>query len=342
MCTEPVIDPATMPNLQSKIRNPKSRHVHLFFLDGVGMGGDDPAVNPFVTANLPHLTGLLGENWFLNSNGRLTTPRASLIPTDANLGLPGRPQSATGQAAILTGRNVSQLVGEHYGPKPNTAVADVIRQGTLFHDVAAAGGRAALITPYPQGYFDAIASGKRLLSSVPLAVTGAGFALMTADDLRNGRAVSPGFTNEGWRDHLGYTDIPLITLPEAGQRIAAIAREYDFSFFEHWPSDRSGHRGPLENAVRHLEMLDAAIGGLLAAWDDENGLLIITSDHGNIEDKTVRQHTRHPVPTILIGPGHAQLAARIHDLTDIAAVVRQFLGFEKQSTMNSQQSTSNS
>ncbi len=329
-----------MPNQKSKIQNPKSRHVHLFFMDGVGMGGDDPAANPFVTAALPYLTGLFGENWFF-PNGRLTTPRASLIPTDANLGLPGRPQSATGQAAILTGRNAPQLVGEHYGPKPNPAVAAVIRQGTLFHDVVAIGGRAALITPYPQPYFDAIASGRRLLSSVPLAVTDAGLPLMTAYDLRNGRAVSPGFTGAGWRDHLGYSDIPLITLAEAGQRIAAIAREHHFSFFEHWPSDRSGHRGSLDAAVSHLEMLDEAIGGLLAAWDDEHGLLIITSDHGNIEDKSQRRHTRNPVPTILAGRGHAEFAAQIHDLTDIAAAARQFLGLNQQSTANNQQLTVN-
>jgi hypothetical protein len=83
--------------------------------------------------------------------------------------MPGRPQSATGQATILTGRNVPELVGEHYGPKPNPAVAEVINAGNLFREVRNAGGSAALITPYPQGYFDAINSGKRLLSSVPMA-----------------------------------------------------------------------------------------------------------------------------------------------------------------------------
>jgi hypothetical protein len=294
-------------------------------MDGVGLGGPDPEVNPFVTAVLPNLTNLLGKNWHLSDGDRITTGRASLVPTDPNLGLPGRPQSATGQAAILTGRNVSQLVGEHYGPKPNTAVAAVIRQGSLFHEVAAAGGRTALITPYPQGYFDGINSGKRLLSSVPLAATSAGLSLMTADDLRNGRAVSPGFTGQGWHDHLGYTDIPIMTLAQAGAQIAAIAQTYHFSFFEHWPSDRSGHRGSLAQAVAHLEMIDGAIGGLLDAWNDENGLLIITSDHGNIEDKSQRQHTRNPVPTILIGPNHAHFAAQIHDLTNIAPIVREFL-----------------
>lgn len=301
------------------------RHVHLFFMDGVGLGGPDPAVNPFISAHLPHLNGLLGEDWFLQVAGPSTVERASFVHTDATLGIAGRPQSATGQATILTGRNVPQLIGRHYGPKPNEAVSAIVREGTLFHEVTAAGGSAALITPYPQRYFDAIESGRRLLSAVPLAATSAGLSLMTADDLRAGRAVSPGFTGEGWRDQLGYSDIPVLTLPEAGRRIAAIARSHTFTFFEHWPSDRRGHRGSLEEAVAHLEMIDAVLGGLFAAWDDQNGLLIITSDHGNIEAKDRRNHTENPVPTIIMGPDHAELAALVHDLTDIARVVRRFL-----------------
>ena len=163
------------------------------------------------------------------------------------------------------------------------------------------------------------------MPAVPLAATRAGLALMTADDLRNGRSVSPDFTAQGWHDHLGYTDIPLLTLPQAGQHIAHIARDYHFSFFEHWPTDMRGHRGSLAEAVAHLESIDAVIGGLLSAWDDEQGLLIITSDHGNIENKNHRKHTRNRVPTILIGKNHAQLAPHIHDLTDIAPAVRQTL-----------------
>ncbi len=303
---------------------------HIFFMDGVGLGGPDPAINPFVTAAIPNLTGLLGEGWFLAERGQITTPRASLAPTDATLGLPGRPQSATGQATILTGRNVPGLVGEHYGPKPNAAVAGVIRGGTLFHEVLADGGRAALITPYPERYFEAIESGRRLLSAVPLAATEAGLPLMGAAELRAGRAVSPDFTGAGWRDHLGYADIPVLSLPEAGRQIAAIAAEYNFSFFEHWPTDQTGHRGTLAEAVAHLEAVDAVLGGLLAAWDEACGLLVITSDHGNLEEKGHRQHTRNPVPTILVGRGHAAFAPLIHDLTDIAAVIRRHLGMPSQ------------
>ena len=303
-------------------------------MDGVGMGNNNPEINPFATAHLPNLTNLLGARWYLSPEnggpGRITTERATLVPTDPNMNMSGRPQSATGQATILTGRNVPQIVGEHYGPKPNKPVAAVVQEGNLFQEVVDAGGKAALITPYPQGYFDAINSGRRLYSSVPLAVTSAGLGLMTADDLRTGQAVSPGFTSQAWHDHLGYTDIPILTLYEAGQQIAIIAQSLQFSFFEHWPSDRSGHRGTLEEAVRHLEMIDEALGGLFAAWDWDNGLLIITSDHGNIEEKDHRQHTRNPVPTILFGRNHAQLASKINNLADIAPVVRTVLGLNQQ------------
>jgi hypothetical protein len=297
----------------------------VFFLDGVGLGGADPVINPFVSARLPHLTGLLGEGWYLTGQAPILGERASLARTDATLGMPGRPQSATGQATILTGQNVPRLIGEHYGPKPNAAVAAAIHQGTLFHQVLRAGGSAALLTPYPQRYFDGIKSGRRLYSSIPLAATSAGLSLMTAEDLSAGRAVSPDFTGAGWVHFLGYDNIPILSLDEAGRRLARLARDYHFSFFEHWPTDRTGHRGRLEEAIAHLEMLDSAIGGLLAEWDDRAGMLIITSDHGNIEEKDHRQHTLNPVPTILVGAGHQQAAAQIRDLTGIAPVVRSFL-----------------
>ena len=294
---------------------------HIFFMDGVGLGPADPAGNPFLSASMPYLTQLFGPAWFLNSTGRIITPRASLIPTDACLGVPGRPQSATGQATILTGRNVPQLIGEHYGPKPTPAIAAIIEQNNLFLDAVISAKPAALLSPYPQGFFDSWRRGKRLLSAVPLAATSAGLSLMTADDLRAGRAISPDFTGRGWHDHLGYDDTPIRSLEESGRDLAHLASHYHFSFFEHWPSDRLGHRGELSEAASHLESLDTVLGHLIENWD-HHGLLIITSDHGNIEEKRHRQHTINPVPTILVGPNHAELAQTIHDLSHIAALIR--------------------
>ena len=64
----------------SSLQSPNSRHVHLFFMDGVGLGGPDPASNPFVTAVLPNLTNLLGEDWYLAVIGQVATLAAEPMP----------------------------------------------------------------------------------------------------------------------------------------------------------------------------------------------------------------------------------------------------------------------
>lgn len=67
------------------------------FLDGVGLGPDDPKKNPFAKFDLPHLEGLLNRHCLVQNNHTvISTPRATLIPLDACLGVTGRPQSASG------------------------------------------------------------------------------------------------------------------------------------------------------------------------------------------------------------------------------------------------------
>ena len=297
------------------------------------MGENNPATNPFATADLPHLRHLLGPTWYVGSQPPIHTPRASLIPTDATMGIDGRPQSATGQATILTGRNVPAELGEHYGPKPNDGVRAALARGTLFSEAVAQGGTAALLTPYPERYFAAVARGKSLYSAVPQAAVYAGLALKTADDLRHGRALSPDLTGQGWRDHLGYADMPVLSTAEAGAQLARLAQSHTFSFFEHWPTDQLGHRGDLATARAHLQQLDEVLGSLFAHWDEANGLLIITSDHGNLEEIAHRQHTRNKVGTMLLGRGHAEWGGMVADLSDIAKVVRRFLGWEESHLM---------
>lgn len=302
-----------------------SPRILFIFLDGVGLGDDDPAYNPLAAASLPTLTGLLGGRRLLASTPRLEGSRATFIPTDPTLGVSGLPQSATGQAAILTGRNAPRLVGGHWGPKPNEAVAQVIRSHNIFRALVSRGRRAALVNAYPQRYFDAILSGRRIYSTIPLAVHSAGLPLFTLEDLRVGRALSADFTGEGWRRDLGYEDTPVHSPSEAGRLLARISAEYHFAFFEHWPTDIAGHRGSLEEAVRLVEHFDAVLGGLLEAWDDEAGLIVITSDHGNLEDKRTRHHTPNRVPTLVIGARRSEFADGLTDLTDIAPAALRFL-----------------
>lgn len=295
-----------------------SMRVLFVFLDGVGLGSDNPIVNPFAEAEMPNLQKLLGGQKMLALSAPYEGERATLRAIDANLDVDGLPQSATGQAVLLTGVNIPAALGYHYGPKPNPETAAFLHDGGIFGEVTRAGKRAALLNAYPPGYFHAIESGKRLYSSIPLAVTKAGLSLLTIADLVAGHAISADFTGEGLRERLGQADVPTLTLAQAGARLADLSARYDFSFFEYWLSDYAGHAQDLDGAVSLLERLDVAFGALVDAWKDDEGLILLTADHGNLEDLSTRKHTFNPVPLLLIGNKKAR---RLFDgVTNLAGV----------------------
>jgi len=276
--------------------------VLFLFLDGVGLGEDDPERNPFSTAEMPNLINLLEGRRLVDGSAPFEGKRATLLSVDAQMGVDGAPQSATGQAALLTGENVPAQVGEHYGPKPNQAVAEIVRRNNLFMQVLARGGSAALLNGYPPRYFEAINSGVRLYSSIPLAATSAGLELMTVEDMQDGRAFSADFTGAGWSEQPGFPSIPIYDATQAGQQLARSAEQYELAWFDFWPSDFAGHRGDMVQAVALLENLDGVLGGLVEAWGERSDLIIVSSDHGNLEDLSKRGHTLNPVPALLIGP----------------------------------------
>jgi len=238
----------------------------------------------------------------------------------------GLPQSATGQASLITGKNVPEQIGRHWGPKPNKDTGAVLDEGTIFSTLIERGYRATLLNAYPQGYFDGINSGHRMYSAIPHGVTGAGIRLKTREDLNNGRALAADFTGKAWRDHLGFKDYPVMEEREAGHKLAELATSYDFAFFEYWLSDLVGHRQEEENAITLLESFDGVFGGLLEAWDDEQGLILITSDHGNMEDLSTRRHTANQVPGLVIGSPELREAfcAGLHSLADVTPAILQF------------------
>ncbi|HXF62135.1 MAG TPA: hypothetical protein VNK95_10985 [Caldilineaceae bacterium] len=304
------------------------KRVIFLFLDGVGLGEDDPAVNPLAAEDYPTLLRLLDGRRAVRSTGRFSTSWAELIPTDAHLGVPGRPQSATGQAAILTGINAPQRLGEHYGPRPDGRVRAVVDEGNLFRRLRERGLSPFFCNAYPHGYFDAVNRGKRLLSVVPYAAVSAGQPLLDHADLRAGRALAADFTNAGWRSQLGYSDVPVYAPAEAGRLLWELAQPHHFVFFEHWHTDLLGHRGDLAGAIRLFRVFDEFLSGLLAAAVLDETLVIVGSDHGNVEDCSHGKHTDNPALTLVMGAQRWEIAARIHALTDFAPLILAYLDGE--------------
>jgi len=298
-------------------------------MDGIGLGENNPEINPLARAKMPNLNQLLDGRSLLKESAPFHGEQATLLAVDPTVGVDGLPQSATGQGILVTGKNIPAEIGYHYGPKPNPEVAAHLKNGTLFSRFVDAGKKSALLNAYPPRYFDGIDSGKRLYSSIPMAVTNAGLSLFTHEDFFAGRALSADFTGNGWRAMLGFPDAPALTAHEAGRKLVSLAKEYDFSLFEYWASDYAGHKQQMETAVELMETFDGVLGGVVEQMTDERGkmkegfLVLVTSDHGNMEDLSTRKHTNADVPALVIGKKNArdEFTRDMEDLTDIAPAI---------------------
>lgn len=297
------------------------------FLDGIGLGENDPEINPFARANTPTLNHLIGDKPLTRYAAPFEGDRATLLAIDACLGVSGLPQSATGQAVLMTGINIPAELGYHYGPKPNPEVASFLNGATLFSKTIRSGKKAALLNAFPPRYFGGIESGKRLYSSIPLAVTNAGIPLFNKDDYYTGRALSADFVGEGWQTFLGFPDAPKYQPVESGIKLAELALRYDFSLFEYWASDYAGHKQDMAWAVTQLETFDGVLRGLLQTWQAKDDLILLTTDHGNMEDLSTRKHTDAKVPLLLFGDleERRKFQADIHDLAGIAPAIETYL-----------------
>jgi hypothetical protein len=298
-------------------------NVLFIFVDGIGLGENNPEINPLAGAKMPNLNRLLDGRSLLRESAPFHGEHASLLAVDPRVGVDGLPQSATGQAILVTGRNVPAEIGYHYGPKPNPEVAAFLNGGTLFSRCIESGKKAALLNAYPPRYFHGIDSGKRLYSSIPLAVTRAGIPLFTDEDFLAERALSADFTGDGWRAMLGFPNAPVLSPQQAGHKLVSLANEYDFSLFEYWASDYAGHKQQMEAAVALMEMFDGVLGGLVESGKWGELLVLVTSDHGNMEDLSTRKHTNADVPVLVIGEKAArkEFTHDMKDLTDIAPAI---------------------
>jgi 2,3-bisphosphoglycerate-independent phosphoglycerate mutase len=301
--------------------------VFVLFLDGFGLGKNDPEINPLASARMPFLNALLEGRQLLASSAPYEGPRASLLSLDACLGIEGRPQSASGQAVLLTGRNVPSEIAEHYGPKPNPAIMEILRSNNIFYEVLKIGGTSALLNAYPPSFFKVIESGRRMYSAIQLAAVSAGLNLRTAEDLRQGNAFSVDFTGDGWSSQPNFPPAPVYTPEEAGRQMALVSNQYQMTWFDCWLTDYLGHRGTMSENIDLFERFDQVLEGLIANWDVERDLIALTSDHGNLEDASARGHTLNPVPLLLIGPMELRriFSEKSADLTSFAPAILEIM-----------------
>ena len=109
-----------------------------------------------------------------------------------------------------------------------------------------------------------------------------------------------------------------------------------FAFFEHWQTDFLGHYRDLGGAIQHFERIDGFLAGLLEVMDWQDTLLIIASDHGNVEDCSTRKHTENRALTVLVGSHAAAYSQRVHRLDSFADIVADFLDEKKLLAANDQ------
>ena len=284
------------------------------FLDGVGLApvGAD---NPLSQTPMPALAELLGGPLVLKNGSPPAQPGPGVVfrALDACLGVPGLPQSATGQTALFTGLNAPALVGAHVTAHPTAPLREMLAAHSVLKQAAEVGASVLFANAHSQQFWDMVESRKRRLGASTLTALAANAPIPTLDDLTAGRAVLWDITHEIAAQHLGY-DLPLVTPQEAGARLARLSAEFDLVLYESFLPDLAGHRR-LDPAWV-LSRLDAFLGSVLAHRPPRT-TLVLSSDHGNIEDASTKQHTANPVPLLAVGPsaGYFRQAQAITDVT---------------------------
>lgn len=289
--------------------------VLLIFVDGLGIGTRGPH-NP-----LDHLGDEASPLAVFQDEEAQPLFDGTLVRTDARLGVEGRPQSASGQTTILTGVNAPARLGYHKQGFPNEEMRAIIREHSIFLQLERLGvGPNVFANTYTQRFFD---ERPRWVSATTVAVEAASLPFRTIEDLRAGRAVFHDFTNRLLieRGEEASTRTP----EEAARILARVAGEHRFTLYEYFITDRMGHDQNLDGALETLRGLARFVRAVLKSVDLARTTVLLTSDHGNVEDLSARNHTLNHVPTLAWGPGRERVARRVRTLADITPTIIEIL-----------------
>lgn len=272
------------------------------FIDGVGVRepAPDNPVNPEVCPALCRLIQLHG------------------VSIDANLGVAGLPQSATGQTTMFTGVNAPQFMGRHCEGFPGPGLRDLIAKDNLFLQLKARGKKVKFADAYLIESADELET-RRFKSVTTVMALTVPETVSTVSDLTDDGAVLQDLTRETIRDR--YPDIPVIDPEDAARHLFDIVRANDLTLFEYFQTDVAGHSMDYDRACSVLREYDAFLSTLMRFTEAAGITLLMTSDHGNVEAMNERGHTRNPVPFIAFGPREAEIRARVTSLTDVTPTI---------------------
>jgi 2,3-bisphosphoglycerate-independent phosphoglycerate mutase len=121
------------------------------------------------------------------------------------------------------------------------------------------------------------------------------------------------------------------------QLVGAIeGKKYDVIICNYANADMVGHTGNLDAAVRAVETLDRCFGRVLQAILDVGGEMLITADHGNVEQmfdpvhgQRHTAHTNNPVPLVYLGHSTRVLALKGGALSDVAPTLLAMMGLSQ-------------
>ena len=293
-----------------------SMSVLLIFVDGLGIGtrGSHNPLAQLPTEAIEPLGIFQDEEPHLPFAGVLAR-------TDACLGVEGRPQSASGQTTILTGVNAPEALGYHKQGFPNEALRDIIRGHSIFLQLKRARiGPNTFANAYTRRFFE---TRPRWVSATTVAVEAARMNFRVVSDLKAGHALYHDFTNRMLIE--AGQDVPERTPEEAATMLAEIAAAHCFTLYEYFITDRMGHHQDMPGAIEVLNELARFVRAVLARVDLARTTVLLTSDHGNIEDLSTRNHTLNLVPTLAWGAGREVVAQRVKTLADITPTILEVL-----------------
>ncbi|MCB1165292.1 MAG: metalloenzyme [Leptospiraceae bacterium] len=297
---------------------------YYLFIDGIGLGGKEDH-NPFHVHAKHLFRHLAGEE-----PGDSVSSQFLCVPADAHMGFSGLPQSATGQTSLWTGMNGPASMGRHMTGFPGPTLIRVIEQYSMIKLLSENGKKAALLNGYSKAYLDRIERKPRLRSASTHVHRASGQPLFLLEDVLEGRALYMDITHQFL--HHFYPDfagkLPIADPRERGRQYVKIGREYDLVLFEYFLTDKAGHNQSMEEASMTIQILEPFIEGILEEMDPLEDTLVISSDHGNMEDLSTKTHTNNLVPVFLSGKYASDMAGQIKYLYDIPRAIFNCMDFD--------------